>query len=355
MTEQVTSHKKSSKAGVVILSLLVLAILVVVGVYVYPWKQPLVSPFKEKEKAIIVATIGEEQISLDELEAFKASIPQLKDLPMATVYRQLVDVYVNKRLILAQAQKMGLQDDAQVKRELKEAEDQLLIAAYVKKKIRDAMTLEALQVLYANELKHFVPQEEVHARHILVATEKEARDLIIKLRAGADFITLANQYTLDKGTQDGDLGYFTKEMMIPEFAKEAFSLPKGQFSKKPVKTAFGWHVVKVEDKRKSTPPTFEQSIDQLREMFIEAEGPRIVANERALANVKINTDLYPEPKAEPAVAEPVVVGTTEVVDDVVDEPEQGEIGDVVEETEEEIADEAEDEEKAVAVDIEVTP
>ncbi|MBP5161072.1 MAG: peptidylprolyl isomerase [Alphaproteobacteria bacterium] len=352
MTEQkVATKKKASVGSKIVLLVVVLAIIAAVGLYFYPVQQPLVSPFKDKD-VVVVATIGDEPVSMDELEAFKATVPQLKDLPMETVYKQLVEAYVNKKLILAQAQKMGLQDDAQVKRVLKDAEDQLLIRAYIEKKIADEMTPEALQTLYTLEMQHFEPQEEVRARHILVATEKEARDLIVKLRAGADFATLANKYTLDRnqgGTNGGDLGYFTKEMMIPEFAKEAFSLPKGQFSKKPLKTAFGWHVVKVEDKRKSAPPTFEQMLEPLQARFIEVAAPRIIAKERAAANVQIK-DLYPEQKAQEAVVE-------ETAEEVAEDP-MGE--DVIEEaTDETVAEPAEEgellDEDAVAVDVEVTP
>ena len=189
----------------------------------------------------------------------------------------------------------------------------------------------------------------MRARHILVATEKEARDLIVKLRAGADFATLANQYTLDRnqgGTNGGDLGYFTKEMMIPEFAKEAFSLPKGQFSKKPFKTAFGWHIVKVEDKRKSAPPTFEQMLEPLQARFIEVAAPRIIAKERAAANVQIK-DLYPDQQT------PVEEATAAVTEEVVEEPV---VDDVVEDTVEEVVEDGElADEDAVAVDVDVTP
>lgn len=362
MTEEATPKKKTSKSGKIILFLLVVAVLVSIAMYLYPGQQPLIEPFKKKPEPVIVAMIGDDKITLEELESFKSTIPQLKDLPMATVYRQLVDAYVNKKLILTQAQKMGLQDDVQVKRVLKDAEDQLLIRAYIEKKIADEMTPEALQTLYQLELKHFEPQEEVHARHILVATEKEARDLIVKLRAGADFAALANQYTLDRnqgGTNGGDLGYFTKEMMIPEFAKEAFSLPKGEFSKRPIKTAFGWHVVKVEDKRKSAPPSFEQMLEPLQARYVEVAAPQIVARERATANVYINNDLFPEQKKQATIEE-----TAGASEEVAEEPAAVEevVEENVEEVPPEVVEKAEavvepvvEDENAVAVNVEVTP
>ena len=360
--------KKTKASGVLILLILIVAILVSLA-YFYPEPQPIVPPFKERE-GIVVATIGEEPVYMEELEAFKASFPQLKDLPMATVYKQLVEAYVNKKLILSQAQKMGLQDDVQVKKILKDAEDQLLIRVYIEKKIAEQMTPGALKAMYETEIKHFEPQEEVHARHILVATEKEAKDLIVKLRAGADFATLANQYTLDRnqgGTNGGDLGYFTKDMMIPEFAKEAFALPKGQFSQKPVKTPFGWHVVKVEDKRKSSPPTYEQMLETLQAQFIEAAAKDIVEEERSAAKVTIK-NLFPEPEAkipapvdeEPAVEvveEDVVEETAPVAEEPVAVEEVVSETEVVEEQPTATAQEVVEKqnEEAVAVDVQVTP
>ena len=161
MIEQ-KKKQKSKVVGKIVLLILILAVIAGVGLYFYPGQQPLVSPFKDKD-VVVVATIGDEPVSMDELEAFKATVPQLKDLPMETVYKQLVEAYVNKKLILAQAQKMGLQNDEQVKKVLKDAEDQLLIRAYIEKKIADEMTPEALHTLYTLELQHFEPQEEVRA------------------------------------------------------------------------------------------------------------------------------------------------------------------------------------------------
>ena len=101
-------------------------------------------------------------------------------------------------------------------------------------------------------------EEEVHARHILVPTEDEAKAILAQLKGGADFATLAKEKSKDPGAADGgDLGYFTKEQMVPEFAEVAFKLDKGQLSD-PVKTQFGWHIIKVEDKRIKPTPTFEQ-------------------------------------------------------------------------------------------------
>jgi parvulin-like peptidyl-prolyl isomerase len=95
------------------------------------------------------------------------------------------------------------------------------------------------------------PAREIRARHILVGTEKEAKGIIAELKAGGDFATIAKAKSTDRGSagKGGDLGYFTKGQMVPEFEAAAFALRPGQFTEEPVKTQYGWHIIKVEDRR----------------------------------------------------------------------------------------------------------
>ena len=138
-------------------------------------------------------------------------------------------------------------------------------------------------------MKKYEPQDEIHARHILVATEKEAKDLIVKLKNGAKFEDLANKHSLDKNPNaenGGDLGYFKKEMMIPEFGDAVFDMKKGQLSN-PIKTAFGWHVVLVEDKRLASPPAFEDVREDLKKVVMETKLPAVLEAERARMKVQV--------------------------------------------------------------------
>ena len=244
----------------------------------------------EVDTSVVVATVKGENIQLGDLEKIKASIPQLKDIPMQVVYNQLLEAYINNKVILDQAKKQGLQNTPEVQKALKDAEDQILFQAYLAKKLQERMTPDKLQAIYQQEVQNFVPQDEIRARHILVATQKEANDIIIQLKAGADFATLADKYSLDKdpnALNGGDLGYFTKNMMIPEFADAAFSLGKGKFSTEPVKTAFGWHVIKVEDIRKSTPPAYDEVEEAVKARFAEVTATQIIQEERDKAQVKV--------------------------------------------------------------------
>lgn len=271
------------------------------------------------DKSAVVATVSGEDVRLSELEKVKASIPQLKDIPMQVVYNQLLDAYINNKVILDQAKKEGLQNNPDVKKALKDAEDQILFQAYLAKQLQARMTPDKLQAIYQQEVKNFVPQDEIRARHILVATQKEANDIIVQLKAGADFATLADKYSLDKdlnALNGGDLGYFTKNMMIPEFADAAFSLEKGKFSQKPVKTAFGWHVIKVEDVRKSAPPAYEEVEDAVKARFAEVTAAQIMQEERNKAQVKIFDIFEIQQPAEQVAQEPIPVSVPPVTEPV---------------------------------------
>ena len=131
-----------------------------------------------------------------------------------------------------------------------------------------AVTDQAMRKVYDEAVKQMAGESEVRARHILVATEPEANAILAEIKKGTDFAELARQKSKDPGAaaEGGDLGYFSKEQMVPEFAEVAFKLEKGQLSD-PVKTQFGWHIIKVEDKRNKPAPDFAQVKDQV-ETFV---------------------------------------------------------------------------------------
>ena len=129
-------------------------------------------------------------------------------------------------------------------------------------------------------------QEEVRARHILVENEDEAKALLDQLKGGADFATLAKEKSKDPGAAEGgDLGYFTKDQMVPEFAEAAFKLDKGQISD-PVKTQFGWHVIQVLDKRTKPTPSYDQVKSQLENYVARRAQADLVDNLRKSATIE---------------------------------------------------------------------
>ena len=142
---------------------------------------------------------------------------------------------------------------------------------------------------------------EVHARHILVDDEAKAKDIAKRAKAGEDFAKLAKENSKDSAEDGGDLGYFTKDQMVPEFAEAAFKLEKGQVSD-PVKTQFGWHIIKVEDKRQKPVPAYEQVEDQVEQYLVRKAQADMVTKLRA--DAKIEKTAAPAKPAAPAPAAP---------------------------------------------------
>lgn len=234
----------------------------------------------------IVATVDGKDIRLGDVRTFAQSVPQLAELPFEMIYPQLLDSMINSRVMMMGAEKSGVEKDPEVARAVKLAREQVLSQAYLAQQLEAEMTPEKLQEIYMNEMKNFERQEEIRARHILFATKKEADDAIIQLKAGVDFAVLANEKSLDKENKGGSLGYFTKNMMIPEFGNAVFMLKKGQLSE-PIKTPFGWHVVLVEDRRLAAPPAFEAVQDQLKQIYAERHVKDVILKEREKAKVNV--------------------------------------------------------------------
>ena len=234
----------------------------------------------------IVAVVGGEKIYMSEVKDYLEAIPQLKELPFETVYPQLLETVVNARVLQRAAEKAGTETQENVQRALQLAHDQIVAQAWLDEKLSSMVTPQRLRQLYRQEMKNWVPTEEVRARHILVQTEKEAKDLAVQLKNGANFGTLAGQHSLDKSSPDGDLGYFTEDMMIPEFGKAVFSLKKDQVSE-PIKTPFGWHIVRVEDRRLTKKPSFESVREDLKKILMERNLTKVLADERRAQRVEI--------------------------------------------------------------------
>ena len=267
---------------------------------------------KPKMGGEVVATIDGQDITLQEVRGFAATIPQLSELPFEMLYPQLLDTMINAKVLLSAAEKAGIESDKDVQRNIQLAKDQILSQSYLMKRLEGMITPEKLQALYDEEIKSYTPPEEIRARHILVGTKQEAQDILVQLKAGADFATLANTKSLDTENKDGELGYFTKSMMIPEFGDAVFSLKKGQLSE-PIKTPFGYHVVLVEDKRLAAPPAREDVKEQLKQTFMDQNAKTVIAEERQKMNVKVfkptlaspqKPDVQPAQAQQP-VAEPV--------------------------------------------------
>jgi peptidyl-prolyl cis-trans isomerase C len=216
----------------------------------------------------VVARVDGTELRLSDVEAAQQNLPQqAQKLPLEQIYPILLDRLVDGMLITAAGRKEQLDQDPDVQRRLKRYEDRLIQEAYLNRAIKAAETDERLKERYQSFVKDQAGHEEVHARHILVKTEAEAKSVIAELDKGGDFAALAKKYSIDPGAgSGGDLGYFGRDEMVKEFSDTAFSLPAGQYTKTPVKTEFGWHVIKVEDHRVSTPPSFDEARQQVAQL-----------------------------------------------------------------------------------------
>lgn len=187
---------------------------------------------------------------------------------------------MTERLMLAEALKQGVDKDPTVQKEVEEVKRKLIVRHFLEAKTADVTDAD-LKKEYDAMVVVMRDQKEVRARHILVETEAQAKDIKKKLSEGKSFDALAKEYSKDPGSakQGGDLGYFTKNKMVKEFADAAFTMKKGEVSN-PVKSQFGWHIIKVEDARNVTIPTFNAVKEQLK---AQAQEKKLEAYIRGLA------------------------------------------------------------------------
>ncbi len=218
----------------------------------------------------VVAKVGSAEITEADIAYAAQDLGQeLQRFPPAQWRPILLDVLVDMELLAQAARTADLDKDPDFKRQMDFLALKALRNAYLSKKIDESITDEDLNAAYEKEYADYVGDEEVSARHILLKEEAEAKDVIKALEGGADFAELAKEKsTGPSGPNGGDLGFFTKGQMVPEFETAAFGLDKGAFTKEPVKTQFGWHVIKVEDKRQQEKPTLEASTANLRQGLI---------------------------------------------------------------------------------------
>jgi len=199
---------------------------------------------------------------------------------------QLISYLADIIMVTQVADKKNIADNPDFKRRLAFLRNKLLMGFELQEEVKAAINEEALRQTYVEAVKSMTGQEEVRARHILVETEDEAKAVLEEIKGGADFATLAKEKSKDPGAAEGgDLGYFTKEQMVPEFADVAFKMYAGQLSN-PVKTQFGWHIIKLEDRRSKQPPEFEKVRDQIEAFLSRKAQTDFIAKLRQSAKIE---------------------------------------------------------------------
>ena len=275
---------------------------VLLGLVVAPLAQAQDAPKEDKTVAIVNGheiKVSEVQMATDDI------IGQLPDLPPKLRFPFVVEYLIERHLLAQYAVKEGIADTGEYKRRLALYQAKALRDAYFFQKIRPLVTEEEMKAVYDEEAAKLQQTERVRARHILVGTEQEAKDIRGRLDKGEKFEDLAKQFSLD-GSKDygGDLGYFTAPEMVPEFSKATFALKTGETSP-PVKTDFGWHIIRLDDRKQGAAQPFDQVKSAIRNVLLRKKVSETMEKVRSGSQVEIvDEDLkkYAEDAAKAAKA-----------------------------------------------------
>jgi peptidyl-prolyl cis-trans isomerase C len=254
---------------------------------------PAAAPGKDDP---VVAIVDGESIHLSALLSAKQSMQQqeLRDAPLERVYPTLLDQLVERRVVARAAVAERIEDDPEVRLRIARARENVLLNAYIGKRIAVEISEAKLRERYQRQVAAGGGEEEVHARHILLETEADALAVLSEIAKGATFTDLAKQRSKGPSApRGGDLGFFRRQQMVPEFSEAAFALAPDQVSE-PVKTQFGWHIIQVVAKRRAEPPAFEKVADALRKEVARDAVLAVVADLRSKAKVQLfNADGTP--------------------------------------------------------------
>ena len=267
-----------------------------------PQTRPAASASAPATPDAVAATVNGKAITQGDL-AIAADDPALSlpGVDDAQKKNLLVDYMVDLKVGAQAAEAAKVGDSPDFKRKLAYFRDKLLLDDYLELEARKAVTPEAERAIYDQTVKLMQPEQEVHARHILVDNEADARKIAARIKAGQDFSKVAAETSKDPGSkaEGGDLGWFTKDRMVPDFANAAFAMKPGQVSD-PVKTQFGWHVIKVEELRTKPQPSLDELKEQIDQHLIRKAQQDLILKLRSEARIE-RTDATPD-AAETAAA-----------------------------------------------------
>ena len=243
-----------------------------------------------KEDPLLARVNGEEIRWTDVVESARG-LPEPYRSQIEVIFPALLERLIDVRLIAWAGRQAGLAEDEAVRRQVAEFEDRLISETFIRREVTERITLAMVRARYDAYAAELTARAEVRARHILLDNEEDAKAVIAALNAGADFAELAHQRSLGPtAEQGGDLDYFTRNNMTPAFAAAAFELEAGEYSPTPVKTAFGWHVIKVEDRRAEEPAGFFEMRARLQEEIAREMMDEFLRGLRERAEI----ELYPE-------------------------------------------------------------
>lgn len=241
------------------------------------------------DNPVLAKVNGQDITKADAQDAMKNMPENFKQFPEDVLQQIAVDQMIGERVIDAKLAGANLESDAEVQKELASAQKQIVRSIFIEREVKKALTEDRLKTAYDEYKANFPKVEEVKAAHILVSKddEKKALELIKQLDGGADFAKLAKENSLDGSAENGgDLGYFAETEVVPEFAKAAFETKPGSYTKKPVKTDFGFHIIKVEEKRERPAADFETAKPYLEQEISRQLYNEVIAKWREEANIE---------------------------------------------------------------------
>jgi peptidyl-prolyl cis-trans isomerase C len=244
-------------------------------------------PVRAEEANPVLAKVNGAEIRQSDVALAEEELgPSLAQMDPATKKDSVLSFLIDMKIVAKAAEAKKIEDRDEFKARLAFARSRLLMDNLLAVEGKAATTDDAMKKVYEDASKQITGEQEVHARHILVETEDEAKAIAGELKKGADFAELAKKKSKDPGASDGgDLGFFTKDQMVPEFSTVAFALEPGKISD-PVKSQFGWHIIKVEEKRARKAPEFEQVKAQIETYVTRKAQADYVAKLRETAKVE---------------------------------------------------------------------
>lgn len=260
----------------------------------------------QEEESDVIATVNGKEITPADVEMARQDIGQhIQQLPEPQQEMVLINYLIDMQLLASRAEEENLQDNEAFQRRMNYYRNRALMQALVQREIDESVTEEAARAFYEEVKGDLVPEdaEELRARHILVESEEEARQIIAELEDGADFAELAKEKSTGPSAgQGGDLGYFAEGQMVPEFFTAANALEVGEVSE-PVQTDFGWHVIKLEDRRAQEAPSFEEVRGQIEQVLARQSRQSLVQQLRGEAEIEV-TGQEDMPQTQPAAPTP---------------------------------------------------
>jgi peptidyl-prolyl cis-trans isomerase C len=241
----------------------------------------------------VVGSVDGKLIYLSDLTRVTNALPeQMRNLPFDSIMPVLLERLIDHQALTMTARRAGLDKNLEIQREMQAAADLVLERAWLGVVTPSKVTEAAIVARFNREYANRPATDEVRARHILVGTEAEAKSVLQELKGGADFASVARVVSKDPdGKQGGDLGFFRRDQVWPGFADVAFALQPGQVGKEPVHNEFGWHIVKVEERRLVAPPTLSEVRDKIRdELMTQAVKEAIAAARSQMIIHKFNLD-----------------------------------------------------------------